>query len=385
MNNVTTFFEQSELALASYGYLYKYITGDEYQTRLENAGMTAKQAEFFASTNANGWKILDQYTDDVYGSGASATVFEHEGKKYLAVRGTEAQAGDFMSDGLLALGVPNFLNPQYLALKSKIDVWMNDPNVLKGSTCTITGHSLGGYLALALKGAYADKITDVYMYNAPGVGGIFANVPNFMTAAFGSLNFPADGVWNIKGSEGLSVITGLGHQVGTIINMPIEAAPGLGGNNHSVIRLVDSLAVYSMLTRLDSSLDIEGYMQLLNAADKVADKVADNSLERMVDSLQYLMLPPDSDDSRLQLVTRNELYEAIYGLMNLGSDGKPTGIFASLIGNVKVVETMSVAANAQTNFGVMAGEANLPLIFHQRFYIIQIMRNCRVLFGAVQA
>jgi hypothetical protein len=116
-------------------------------------------------------------------SGLSVTVFaptSDSSVRYLAIRGTEPTANDLTADGLLALGLPVSLNPQYVALKDKLNQWLADPEVLQGKSFSVTGHSLGGYLAAALKAdsQFAGQITDAYLYNAPGVSGEFGTFTN---------------------------------------------------------------------------------------------------------------------------------------------------------------------------------------------------------------
>ncbi len=45
---------------------------------------------------------------------------------FKAIRGTEPDANDLIADGLLAVGLPTSLNPQFIALKIQIDNWRTD-------------------------------------------------------------------------------------------------------------------------------------------------------------------------------------------------------------------------------------------------------------------
>jgi hypothetical protein len=54
-----------------------------YTSKLVSAGFSATQAADFAST----YTVVDQYTEPL--TGFSITVFDKDGVKYLAVRGTE--------------------------------------------------------------------------------------------------------------------------------------------------------------------------------------------------------------------------------------------------------------------------------------------------------
>ncbi|MBX3640669.1 MAG: hypothetical protein KF888_09165 [Nitrosomonas sp.] len=156
MNKVNDYSIQAELAQAAYGTLYKgtilssLLTGDD-------AEMSISQAATFIEK----WQVADQYTDPI--TRASATVFEaiEGGAKYLAIRGTEPSANDVVSDLLLATGWSSNFNPQFLALKAQIEnIWLQDPTVLQGQHFTVTGHSLGGYLAAVMKSSFPQTTQD---------------------------------------------------------------------------------------------------------------------------------------------------------------------------------------------------------------------------------
>ncbi|MDY0014275.1 MAG: hypothetical protein RBS40_15480 [Rhodocyclaceae bacterium] len=141
MTTTFEYFKQSELAFAAYASL---TPGTPDLQKLRDVDMTATEAEKFSSS----WRVLDQHTDP--SSGLSATIFQQvvdgnpTGPKYLAIRGTEPNAADLTADGLLALGLPASLIPQFAALKAHLDtVWLADGGKLHGKTFTVTGHSLG--------------------------------------------------------------------------------------------------------------------------------------------------------------------------------------------------------------------------------------------------
>ena len=135
MNNISTYFEQAELALAAYSNFTPEMRPDEYVTALEDNGngMTAVQATRFAST----WRVVTQYTDPI--TGVSATVFQAVtgGQTCLAIRGTDGTM-DVLADYLIYQGLPSEISPQYLSLKAQVQTWLADPEVLQGKNFTVT-------------------------------------------------------------------------------------------------------------------------------------------------------------------------------------------------------------------------------------------------------
>ena len=83
-------------------------------------------------------------------TGFSATIFQKDGKKILAIRGTEGlrDSQDLVADGALAFDkvLPH---AQYQSL---IDYIMSSG--LNSATFDVTGHSMGGFLAQALKATF---------------------------------------------------------------------------------------------------------------------------------------------------------------------------------------------------------------------------------------
>lgn len=157
MTTTADYFNQSSLAFAAYADLSR--AASPYSLALQAADMSETQADHFL----HDWRVVDQYTDP--SSGVSATIFPETagGPKYLSIRRTEPNALDLTTDGLLALGLPASLNPQFAALKTQIDLWRSDPTKLGDQIFSVTGHSLGGYLAAAVKEYYGAQVSDAYL------------------------------------------------------------------------------------------------------------------------------------------------------------------------------------------------------------------------------
>lgn len=309
MTTITTIAVHSELALASYAKnLFKDISGRPYLLALEDGGnvMSPRQAQRFAAE----WRVVDQFN---HANGLSATIFQRTvngsatGPKYLAVRGTEFDAGDLLANALLALGVSARLNPQYNALKAQIDLWLTTGGALDGQSFTVAGHSLGGYLAAALKQDYGAQISAAYLFNAPGSGGLVGNIAGLVAGVFSQSSPGANGIWNIKASEGLSLIGGLGSQSSAQIPAQIEEAGGVGFDNHSIVRLTDALAVQALYATLVPSLT----SAQLNVIVDASGNPANQTLESALDALRTLL---GVSNSTTTVDNREEFYTNLYAL-----------------------------------------------------------------------
>lgn len=259
MSQISNYFIHSELALAAYANL---APGEDPVPALtDNAvGMSLAQAQQFAESLI----VVDQYTDSA--SGLSVTVFaptNDPNARFLAIRGTEPSASDLTADGLLALGLPAALNPQYIALKAKLDQWLADPSVLQGTSFSVTGHSLGGYLAAALKAdtRFSSQITDAYLYNAPGVSGLFGTFANAFQSMFG-LAPTAEGVHNIVSSEGGSLVAGLGFEPSPPIVIQTAHQNSVLGQ-HSISPLTNALMVADTYSQV-STIGLDRFNQILD-------------------------------------------------------------------------------------------------------------------------
>lgn len=160
MTTVREISTQSLLAQAAYADLNIGAILDT-ENLIVQAGMADRQADEFSAS----WTVVDQYTGI---SGASATVFEEVdgGQRYLAIRGTELDdLSDINADGLLLIGFPRKLNPQFVGLRGAVQDWIDNGTLT--ADFTIAGHSLGGYLGVGLGTSFAEA-GEVYTYNAPG-------------------------------------------------------------------------------------------------------------------------------------------------------------------------------------------------------------------------
>ncbi len=337
MSNINEYSVQSSLAQAAYGSFSVGLIDIDKLTAKE-VEMPISQATQFAAT----WNVADQFSDLL--TGVSATIFEAKegGAKYLAIRGTELEAKDILADGILASAIPPIINPQFTALQLKLNAWLNDPNVLQGQNFTVTGHSLGGYLAAAVKQSYA-QATEAYLYNAPGVGGLLGNLADAVSGALGLNNIAPDSIWNLRGSEGFPLISGLGFQLGTSLSIQTEAS----GNNHSISLLTDALAVYSSYSQLLPDISIEQLSKLIDAFGSTKDIGGSNgkTLESALDALRTIVLNPGNgkialaDNQKTESGSRDKFYTNLYELVNSTQ-------FKDLSGKVQLTSLSDFSASA---------------------------------------
>ena len=187
----------------------------------------------------------------------------------------------------------------------------------------ITGHSLGGHLALAFNTLFSGDAGQVTVFNAPGfldgatnqaffqaLGGSVptplnsSSVINVVADQSSDVGEPFTGIAGLHSRPGIAVDIAIEDQYGLDSDEPESAVPAF---NHSQMILTDSLAVYELLAGLDPALDATDYRSILNSAALGTS----GSYERVVDVLDSLfginddLLPTGND-------ARNDLYTAIY-------------------------------------------------------------------------
>jgi hypothetical protein len=148
MSSIQDYFTQAQFSLAAYANLSIGEIVGTNNAALQQAGFSQAQADEFAKH----YTVVDQYSD---ATGVSATVFaDASGNKYLAVRGTEGLT-DYLTDlvDVTLLGTNSSFQWQYASVKSKVNEWIGNGTL--PSSFTVTGHSLGGYLATGIAGDFA--------------------------------------------------------------------------------------------------------------------------------------------------------------------------------------------------------------------------------------
>ncbi len=318
MNQQAENFKQAELAMAAYG---NFETDIPRQSELVAAGFSGAQANAFILK----YEVEAQHSDN---TGLSVTVFKstdpNNPQTFLAIRGTNDPL-DLLTDLVnIALFGSTTLQPQYLSLKNQIETWLG--NDILPDTFTVTGHSLGGFLAtdLAIDEDFAGNISHAYLYNTPGQGGIFGDLLNMMQNVWGiPTQYDPAKFSNIEAVVGdgfnISPVAGLGYDVSPPINVIVEdqlggvTSPELGFN-HSIKILTDALAVQSIYSQLAPNVSQGELNSLINASGENNNI----TLESALDAIRVIIQNPANGQVVLNesLKTAGGDREAFYTKLN---------------------------------------------------------------------
>lgn len=290
MATLNQYFGFAQLAQASYSSLFPGDPNPVVINALKDqggAGFAQVQADTFAAS----YTILSQRNDT---NGFSATLFQNNttGQKILAIRGT-----DDLFDGLtdvvsIALLGTTALQRQYQSLKDYYQQLITEGKLGTAETFSVTGHSLGGFLAQSFAVDYVGNVSQAYTYNAPGIGGVVADVLSAVGVT--ATNISVANITNIIAQPGLSATAGLGTMLGNVQNVFIEQQTN-PLNNHKIGFLTDSLALYDLFTRIDPLLNTTdpavGIGRITDILKAESNKPA-LSLEAALDSLRILFKDP---------------------------------------------------------------------------------------------
>jgi hypothetical protein len=395
----------AQLAQAAYGTLPNGITGAELARALQLpvTGFTPTQAQNFAATHT----VVLQYNDDAPGSGGngtslSATVFKDKnGQLTLALRGTLEFGGDvtptdrdILLDGagydqiaalyswwMRASNPVGTLVAQYTVAP----ISAGDANALKLSEgrvllrradaeatgvlanalsadperrIDVTGHSLGGHLAMAFNAMFGSRTSGAAVFNAPGFADTSVNRRFFDRLGGSSLpegNKTSNVIANQAAARdvtgtGFTLIAGLNSRPGLPVDVPVEDQwlsdepdPAEPARNHSQMLLADSLAVKALFDQIDPTFGFSSYRTAFTAASNTNSA----SLERLVDTLERLLLRQNEP-----LPSGNGQREALYASMrNL----QASSAYGALSRKVLIESsTTALAAKGRIDFSSLA-------------------------------
>lgn len=335
-------------------------------------------------------------------SGFSATVFRNvaNGEVTLAVRGTEFNSNlfnlytDLLKADILGIGVLGVARAQladayrlykrlitpasqavtYTAeqLSALSQLGASYVTVLSGPSGTqlvppndvglgvladnlaplnFTGHSLGGHVALMLGEMVArlsggGEISQVATFNAPGVGGpqVLQELNEWLGFTNATAATIAPKVVNVFAEKGMSFAAGLGGYVGTALPAFIES-DAFPISNHSMMRLVDSLAIYDVFGRLAPGLGDEDAHKVLEAIS--AQEAL--SQETALDALRVTLLGGGAAVTPTTQDQRDAFYQNLYSLLD-------STAYRTLAGSTSLrvligTDAASLADQAKADFG----------------------------------
>ncbi len=247
--------------------------------------------------------------------------------------------GDLTADYILANGFPAVLNPQFAALRTAIDAWSTSG--ILPTRFSVSGHSLGGFLAGGVALEHRDRVEATYTFNAPGVDGVGSTLVEALRSLFGLTGAPTlEKYFNVRGNSGLSLIAGIGNQLAPPVYIETEAKVN-PIDNHSIVGMSDALAWYEVAAALDPALSVEVAGHIV----RIAGSAEGNEQEDALGCLRRTLGAggnPGTDD-------REAYWGALEGL-------KGTAAFQSLIGKVQVSPLSgtlgpATSASAKTDFG----------------------------------
>ena len=303
------------------------------------------------------WAVLEQSASDPV-TGFSAVLLQRKdssgnavGEKVLAIAGTDSVA-DLLSNLGIALGrtVTDVL--QYGALES-FYTKLTQPGGKLGSNeaFTITGHSLGGFLAQAFTARRATVITAAYTFNAPGLG-----LADTLLGYLGITNasVAAGKITNVHATDGLSMTAGLGFMLGS--KLPVRIENNGITDNHSIVRLSDTLAIYETYARLMPGIDVK-QAAVLFAGSGVGNRRQEDALDALRAPIQGI--------SPAQKTPLNNHDAFGTNLKQLTDALNPsTGTLKALAGKAAIsLASSSLASTAKTDFGAfLALSALSPVV-----------------------
>lgn len=390
----------AQLAQASYATLSAGVIPPSRLVTPDGGGFSNEQAIAFAAR----YTVVAQFEDDAAGSGGmgtgfSATVFSDSstGELTLAMRGTAGSKDLFPTDLQgIALGGAGYdqivaMNNWWLRETTPVGVsvqqYVYDDTLLfqvrtgpssigTGRLVTalaadidhridVTGHSLGGHLAMAFATLFSNSTSQVVTFNAPGFTSSTLNgqffeimggaVPTNSNIGSITTNVVANHVreGTTPGWQGIAM---LNSRPGAAVNIPIEVQTVSGepqsppAKNHSQMLLTDSLAIFAALERLDPGMGSIVYGQLLSASSNREFE----GLEGVVRELRSYFLGNQS-----ALPTGNGEREALYQALQAVT---ASSAFRTLVENGQAVVTVagdSLASQARNSFQALVALESL--------------------------
>jgi len=328
---IETYFQNALLSMAAYANLTTNMSRLQYVDALVHAGFTQALAETFADTYTIA-SVSPASPNGFYAVVFQETAAHADGShdKTLAIRGTELSSlADLITDANLATF--GDVSEQYDSLQAYYLQLRDELTVMPGEQLAVTGHSLGGFLAEAFTVDHATSISHTYTYNAPGVGGVLIDL--LQAVGVVGQTVPTDLITNLI-ATGPSFTASLGSQLGNPENIFIETS-SFSPNDHSIERLVDSLALYDVFGTIDRTLDdrLSDIKALLDASSSNPATSLENALDALRKLYQGPSVLPTPTDNRDSYFTNLNALKAFLSPTGLLVAGQQVFSLANLSGS----------------------------------------------------
>lgn len=219
-----------------------------------------------------------------------------------------------------------------------------------GATINFTGHSLGGHVAALLAEMVAQygnsTIGDIATYNAPGINALSYEIQNWLTV--GTATIQTGVLANrvaIVSDGGIDVTAGLGLTNGNVVRTFIEASSNpLSRDNHSIVKLSDSLAIKNIFATLDpakSLAQLDTYIK--QSSNTLADSL-EKTLGGLIKTILGSSVSPTVVSGSDEVAARDSYYLHIQELID-------SATYQSLIGKVTIAAPPNGASEARDDFG----------------------------------
>ena len=221
------------------------------------------------------------------------------------------------------------------------------PSVLPpGAPLVVTGHSLGGHLAL-LFGRFFPLVTEhVYTYNAPGISpiGEFAlrrlGVPPILPAL----------VTNVASEMGTEAISKIWSKPGE--NIGIATEPGTLLHQHSIVPLTDTLALYGALETLSpGTMDATAVSGIISAASPFPEDRVETVLDGLGALLDAGNAPTLIARTSADRTERDDYFQNLYAVLDNRDPGRDYQI-GSLAGKTSLQMSALAASSDGVKFAL---------------------------------
>lgn len=266
--SIDAYSEHAQLSMAVYATLTEGMPNDAFRNALKNEGFSDIQATTFVNT----YSIVKVFNDP--STSFSATLFQKRGstEKILAIRGTESWQDIVISD--LQIGLFGLTN-QYQSLRNFLPQILSQ--IQLGETLTVTGHSLGGFLAQVFTLENQGLVSHAFTTNTPGLGGMLFN-PLGSFGVAGEI-VPYSAITNLI-AHGHSFVASQGRQFGTPHSVFIEQSLN-PLDNHGKMSITDALALYGAFALVDPKLNTWQVTNILEAVSQINQRTLESALDAL--------------------------------------------------------------------------------------------------------